>query len=225
MNTTTTATIGAHTFAVTASGWPAPGACTRCDGSGFIPYYAGIYGGECFECDGGRKSFPAIGTRNATTIAEAQAGHVKALKARDRAHAKAAAKRDERAAERAAHQQANAVAERERADAKAAAEAAALAALTDVIPGRQVITGTVLGTKVVESSFGYRTTTVTKMIVLDDRGFKVYGTAPYTLAAATDAGTYAALRGLRVSFAAAVVAGSDFGFGFFTRPTKAALIG
>jgi hypothetical protein len=219
-----TVTRDGFTFAVTASGWPAPSACTRCDGSGFIRPFSHVYAGECFECNGGRKSFPAVGTRNATTVEQAQRGHVTALKARARREAKAAAKWEADREAREAREAAALAAQIAQAEVEAYEEAARLAALVDVVEGKAVITGTVLGLKSVESTFGYRTTTTMKMLVADDRGFKVFGTAPVRLAQATEAGTYAALKGMRVTFTATVEAGRDRGFGYFTRPTKVAIL-
>jgi hypothetical protein len=91
--------------------------------------------------------------------------------------------------------------------AKAAESAGPVA---DVPEGRNVVTGTIVSTKVVESQYG----TAYKMIVLDDRGFKVYCTQP---SAISEAG-----RGDRVSFTATLSRSDDDPtFGFGSRPTKA----
>jgi len=75
------------------------------------------------------------------------------------------------------------------------------------------------------SYYGYHAKTTVKALVQDDRGFKVWGTCPAKLADATENHTYDALRGQRVQFSAQLEVGDDFGFGFFSRPTKAALLG
>lgn len=92
---------------------------------------------------------------------------------------------------------------------------------------RITITGVVLGFRTVESEYGV----TEKMRVLDDRGFVVYGTVPTALA-----GTYVhdeqgarivdeAGVGDRVRFDARVeVSRDDETFGFYSRPTKAALL-
>lgn len=75
--------------------------------------------------------------------------------------------------------------------------------------GRVAITGDVITTKLQE---GYYNDTW-KMLVKDDRGFKVWGSIPSSLKAA---------RGDRVTFMAAVEPSEDDEkFGFFKRPTKA----
>lgn len=78
-----------------------------------------------------------------------------------------------------------------------------------VIEGTVTVTGEVLCTKTKESQYGLQY----KMLVLDDRGFKVWGTNP----AALDAE-----RGDRVTFTATVEKSQDDEcFGFFKRPRKA----
>ena len=78
----------------------------------------------------------------------------------------------------------------------------------DVPNGRQVITGVLLGKKYQDSEYG----SVLKMLVQDDRGFKVWGSKPSTLKAdRTD----------RIQFTATVTpSDTDPKFGFFKRPTK-----
>ncbi|MEK0324668.1 MAG: hypothetical protein QQN63_03095 [Nitrosopumilus sp.] len=81
--------------------------------------------------------------------------------------------------------------------------------------GRMVMTGTILGFKVVDG-YGYGESVI-KMIVRDDRNFKVYGTLPSSI--------YDAEKGQRVTFTAAVeVSNDDNTFGFFKRPTKATIL-
>ena len=96
----------------------------------------------------------------------------------------------------------------ERAERDAAHEAG-----EDAVEGRVVITGTVLAFKVQESMYG----DVLKMLVQDDRGFRVFGSVPSSLDDAE--------RESRVTFTATVtVSDNDAKFGFFKRPTKAAVI-
>lgn len=84
---------------------------------------------------------------------------------------------------------------------------------TPVIEGRIDITGEVLSTKLQDSDYG----TQYKWLVIDDRGFKVWGTIPN---AALDFGSLSELRGKRVTFTAAVTKSDrDESFGFYKRPT------
>ena len=80
-----------------------------------------------------------------------------------------------------------------------------------VIGGRVVVTGKVLSVKWTSTQFGE----VCRMIVLDDRGFRVYGTRPEALTGVN--------VGDRVTFTATVTASADDEtFGFYKRPAKAA---
>lgn len=91
-----------------------------------------------------------------------------------------------------------------------AAEQASEPEPSPVIEGRIVITGKVLSVKWTSSQFGE----VCRMIVLDDRGFKVWGTRPAALEAQA---------GDRVTLTATVkVSEDDPTFGFYSRPAKAA---
>lgn len=127
------------------------------------------------------------------------------------------------------------------------AERAAVDAARPAVPteGRQKITGTILSTKIVEGDYG----TAYKIVVEDDRGFKVYGSLPKAQAEeAYDAfivqieadgydwrtfgsgvwflGTeaddrYNGVKGRRIQFDAAITASNDDkSFGFASRPTK-----
>ena len=79
----------------------------------------------------------------------------------------------------------------------------------DVIEGRQVINGVVLAIKRQESEWG----SVLKMLVQDDRGFRVWGTVPSSL----DTN-----REDHITFTATVTqSDKDTKFGFFKRPAKA----
>jgi hypothetical protein len=93
---------------------------------------------------------------------------------------------------------------------------------SDVPEGRQVVTGVVLSLKEVEDQFApvsrwsNYTPTIWKQLVLDDRGFKVYGTVPSALDPE---------KGSRVQFTATLTRSQkDGGFGFYSRPTKASIL-
>jgi len=88
------------------------------------------------------------------------------------------------------------------------------ATLTDVIEGRGEVTGEVLTLKWQDNAYGG----ALKMLVKDDRGFKLWGTVPRAI-------DQHAERGSRVKFVATVEAKpGEKGFGFFSRPTKAEVI-
>jgi hypothetical protein len=83
-----------------------------------------------------------------------------------------------------------------------------------VVEGRGPIEGEVVRIKLQESAYGQSL----KMLVVDDRGFKVWGTIPTSIKADVT-------RGARVRFEATVTAKSgEVGFGFFSRPTKAVIL-
>jgi hypothetical protein len=83
-----------------------------------------------------------------------------------------------------------------------------------VIEGRITITGKVLTVKEQFSAYG----STIKMLVLDERGFKVWGTMPSAIMGEQ-------CKGKRVTFTAKVtVSDDDETFGFYNRPTKAALV-
>lgn len=118
------------------------------------------------------------------------------------------------------------------------------AAAHPVLEGRIVIRGEILSVKVVEGDYG----TVYKILVKDERGFKVWGSLPK--AQATEAydewyaqldedgrssshfgsacwllgdseGIYPGIKGRGITFTATVEASrDDKNFGFFSRPTK-----
>jgi hypothetical protein len=85
------------------------------------------------------------------------------------------------------------------------------AKLTQVVEGKQEIVGVVLTQYWKDTDYGMRQV----MVVLDDRGFKVWGTVPASIDPK---------EGYRVKFNAGVAAGNEFGFGFFSRPTKAVIL-
>jgi hypothetical protein len=179
--------------------------CYKCLGTGFLPEYAGIFNGTCFKCNG--LGYRAVKTDPAIL---------------DARNAKAAEKREaKREAERQAYIKRNfwkkiasgirqAVWAAEREIEKGNAEA--------IVNGKQIITGEIISTKMVNGfAYGQR---VLKMVVKDDRGFKVWGTVPQAIIEANDD----PLKGQRVTFTATVQASNDDDkFGFFKRPTKAAI--
>jgi|TARA_R110001583_G_scaffold19829_8_gene77049 hypothetical protein len=82
----------------------------------------------------------------------------------------------------------------------------------DVTEGRQVINGTVLAMKSQESDWG----SVLKMLVQDDRGFRVWGSVPSSLDCS---------REDQITFTATIQQSDDDAkFGFFKRPTKASVV-
>ena len=109
-------------------------------------------------------------------------------------------------------------------DAKQKAEHAAAESIEN---GKQQITGEILSIKTRDGFYGLEI----KMIVKDDRGFKVWGTVPSKLLNAADEarefnGKHYLdwLKGKRVSFSANLEASEDdIKFGFYKRPTKVSL--
>ncbi len=112
--------------------------------------------------------------------------------------------------------------------------------------GTQIFTGQIISIKNHESHYGYSRQITTKMVVRDDRGFKVWGTMPQALIDAVydawlgsladpehrgDFGPevwrqWAKDQGVRVTFTETVepAEGDDsFDVGFYTRPRKVAL--
>jgi hypothetical protein len=122
-------------------------------------------------------------------------------------------------------------------------EKAVEAAAHPVPAGRQVVTGEIIGTKVVEGDYG----TAYKITVKDDRGFRIYVSLPKAQAdeaydtflawtqerqthegmygyAVWFSGTediYTGVKGRRITFTATLEqSGDDPSFGFGSRPTK-----
>ena len=90
-----------------------------------------------------------------------------------------------------------------------------------LLDGRHEFSGEILGFKR-EPGFGYYDADILKMIFRDDRGFKLYGTTPSALFNEHNTDD---LRGMMVRFAATVErSNKDETFGFFKRPTKAAIL-
>ena len=88
-----------------------------------------------------------------------------------------------------------------------------------IVNGKQIITGEIISTKWVDEVYCYGQR-ILKMVVKDDRGFKVWGTVPRSIIEANDD----PLKGQRVTFTATVQASNDDDkFGFFKRATKAAI--
>lgn len=78
-----------------------------------------------------------------------------------------------------------------------------------VVVGKGIeIVGKIIGLGVKENEYGTRSV----MTVLDDRGFKVWGTKPRAL--------WGCDRGDRVKFIATIENSDSFDFGFFKRPSK-----
>lgn len=113
---------------------------------------------------------------------------------------------------------------------QAAKQAAERAALQPCPTGKVMITGEVISTKAVDSQYGI----VYKMLVKDDRGFKVWGSIPralelFDVEQSDEQGSWKLQRGLergdRVSFSATVEpSNDDTHFGFYKRPTKPQLL-
>ena len=103
-------------------------------------------------------------------------------------------------------------AERER---KREEERAALVAQgVKVVPGRYKVTGTILSYKTVESPYG----AVVKMLVQSPEGWKVWGTVPRSI-------EWDIERDQQVTFVATVTPSDDDPtFGFYSRPTNAAVL-
>ena len=99
-------------------------------------------------------------------------------------------------------------------------------AMIDVPEGKQIITGTVISKKCIDSPYGQ----VVKMLVKDDRNFMIFGTIPSKLCTEyTDDEGYDCYRSPekndRVKFTATLeMSSKDKTFGFYKRPTKAEYI-
>lgn len=99
------------------------------------------------------------------------------------------------------------------------------AAKIPVPEGRLQVEGRVISTKYYEDQYGKQA----RMLVADDRGFKVYGSIPKSIqphwdwdAAERDYVADGVLKGSRVRFEAQLTrSDDDESFGFFKRPTKA----
>ncbi len=86
----------------------------------------------------------------------------------------------------------------------------------ELADGRHTISGVLLGTKA-EPGYGWNSPDIIKMLVRDDRGFKIWCTRPSAI--------YEINRGDRLSFDAAIqISDRDECFGFAKRPTKATFV-
>lgn len=105
------------------------------------------------------------------------------------------------------------IAERPALEAKRLAEKAAEKPIPEeLLEGRHTVTGEILAERYDDTPFG----TMHKMLLKEDRGFKLWGTMPSALSAG---------KGDRVKFDAAIeVSHDDPKFGFYSRPTKAATL-
>ncbi len=107
--------------------------------------------------------------------------------------------------------------------AKQAARAAEMIAAepVPVTDERVTITGKIVSTKTTESRFGI----VSKMLVVTDAGYKVYGTIPAEFMNEVSKTGEHNLRGFRVQFCAKLERSKDDDkFGFFSRPTKPVIL-
>lgn len=215
-----------------------PLTCSRCCGSGrYGPLQ--VWNGVCFQCGG-------AGTTGWTTQAEIDR---KAREAEKRAaRAQAAAERKRAAREQAYNAAVTAdpelkealksshkivisisdqlfrkgeITDKQRTAAikiakqekeRAAQETERKAGLTNLEAGKQEITGIILNFKDCESQYGL----TVKMLVQLDNGNRLFGTCPRSLLQVE--------RGSKVAFVATVEP-KETGFGFFSRPTKARLVG
>lgn len=219
--------------------------CGRCGGSGEIAAYRPVNGGICFGCDGAgvarhttvgeerrrdredvnkmnrkrlryAKEAEAEREAKAAKIAEAAAKRAEFLAAHDGlADALDVLPGDFGVSLRAALAERGSLTENQVAAAyRVAAEVADRGEAAPVVEGRGTVTGTVRSVKVAYTDFG----DTLKMIVEDDRGFRVYGTVPAAIADDVETGA-------RVEFVARTVASDDDKtFGFFSRPSKARMV-
>ena len=220
--------------------------CGRCGGSGIISAYIPVNGGECFGCGGaGVERNTTVGEerrRDRETVNRMNRKMLRNEKERAARVAKADAERAEAETKRAAFLAANegledalaalpgdfgvslraSLATKGTLTEKQVAAALRVAAevtereekATPVVEGRGVIAGIVRSVKTVDTDFG----TTFKMIVEDDRGFRLYGTVPNAILDDVEAGS-------RVEFTARAEASkNDPAFGFYSRPSKARLV-
>lgn len=184
--------------------------CQMCNGTGYRPEYNGVYAGVCFYCNHGK-----VGTKTHPDVLK---------KNRERYAAKKAAQHEAEAEARKVHAQ------------KRLWEVFAITfdkglknhierqAAEDIVSGKQVITGEVISAKWKESQYGQSF----KMLVKDERGFKVWGTVPTKIMdSVVGEGNPISgddMKGVKVTFTATVTASyDDAQFGFYSRPTKAAI--
>lgn len=232
-------------------------ACTRCDGEGHYVFNHIEGHSVCYRCDGYKADPRAT---NRLTFAEAEQAAERRAKAREARRARKIAQEEaEKQAEAAelaawiveypreaallhetgAGQFVASVAERyvlgKKPSEKQTAvltrivedrEKKAAAPAVTVPEGRVEITGTIISRRDYETQWGM----TTKILVEDDRGFRVYGSMPKGLNIPEGMTTYCAedildVVGRRVTLTARLAQSQkDAGFGIFSRPTKARLI-
>lgn len=234
--------------------------CKRCGGSGWIESFKYVEGGICFECMGRPelvRRYVTVGKllsnakdrdREAARKARAKAAERSALEVWKAENVELLARAEKvgclwfqnwRYAPE-AHQVENLASAVEEREAKEAEKAARLATAERVPEGRGTITGVVVSWKMVEDHFSYSGGSTLKILVEDDRGFRVFGTCPTKLSDDIYDGFYAdrerdydgpdvwkneALRGARVTFTATVEPSDDDPyFGWFKRPTKPSVL-
>ena len=215
--------------------------CWKCGGAGRITVYSHVEAGVCFACNGtGGHKVVTVATlitrakrRDAAAANRARKAAAKdaALNAWKADNADLLARADAvkcdwyqnwRYAPDAAQVEnlTTAVAERE---ARNAREAERKATAQPVPTGKTTITGTVVSWKVTQNTFSYYAEDILKVVVEDQRGFRVFGTCPAKLADAVP--NMDALKGAMVTFTATTEPSKDDpAFGFFKRATKASLL-
>lgn len=85
-----------------------------------------------------------------------------------------------------------------------------------VVEGRGPVVGEIVHIRSEEVRFGGNASLSVKVLIADDRGFRLWGTAPKSIRDEIS-------KGARVSLTATLTAKED-GFGFFSRPSKAAIL-
>lgn len=92
-----------------------------------------------------------------------------------------------------------------------------LAARPDLVAGKQTLEGVISSVKTVHTHFSYHGEVSTKIVLELDNGNRVYGTLPSKISGAD--------KGDRIQFNAKLtVSDDDSHFGFYSRPSKAAII-
>lgn len=226
--------------------------CPRCGGAGG---WAGWPGFTCFRCGGERFEHRTVSVYTAEKLAKLNASRDKQrAKADEKARAAAAVREAEQAAAVASRKDAFYAARGALLEAAApyverssflqnvVAKAHETCTLTERqveaivsainqlkaedagIPcpsGTTVITGKIVSFRRVESVYG----TTLKVLVVDDRGFKVWGTVPNEVGEAIGWDYDNSIRGVRVTFTATVQPSNDDPkFGFYSRPRKASVL-
>ena len=215
--------------------------CGRCSGTGYV-WATHVDGGRCFACGGAKgryiglqglaASARARGRSETKFIAANCKGSPERLEKRrvaaqaarsflaehvGLAGALAASSRGTHILRSFAQQLATrgSLSERQVAAAfKVAADVTAAPPVINVPEGRQTVEGEIISIK--EYFNSYTGGMDFKMLVLDPRGFKVFGSVPRSI-------TTEAERGVKVRFTARLEA-KELGFGFFKRPTQAEVI-